>query len=762
MVRLVRGGGVPGAVRLVLMVVGVAVGVAGAVLVAALPVVLDARESIVAARLPTPADHDGEARFRLSESTQVWDGQRLGRVLLAGVGPDAPRPPGVARLPGPGEAVVSPALARRLPGDPALASVVPGRVVATIGPAGLLGPDELFAYVGVWPDEVDGLHSGIAWGSRDRFLLQPQQEGLTQGLALLVLPPVVIYLVVCSRLAAATRARRYAALRLLGLRRRQVLRLAAGEAALAGGVGAVLGIGLYVLAHPRLADSGVLGFRWYPHVAPLTPVRAGVVVALVVGLAALLGAVGLRRALTRPVAARSDVVEPRPRPLLVAPLAAGLGLIAFPLLVTPPEVDPTARLAMGDGMGWLVLGGVLLAVVGLLGGLRPLLVTAGGVLRHDWLPFVVRLAGRRMACAPTGTLRLLAGVALLVLVAGVGEGALRDLALRAGPTVVNYEVQVTGSPDEDPSVRQRIFALSAASRWTTQRSVTVAPAPGAPAPRTAADRIAQVGVNLVTARCADLRYVSGAVLADCVDGRVYRLLRPDMLRSDLDIPPGTPVPFRRADGTVEPIATPAEALVVPPDSLLADASGAALVHTAAEPRQGWNSDMLLTFLVPGDPEALAAFKAGVARISPSLPLYIPAENIELLETYRNQRGVLRAGVFVGFLLAVLATAIAAVDRAFERRREVVSLRVLGLRAAAVRRVQLLQLLVPLVLVLATGAVVGHLAGNAVLRLNDVHRPWHYGTFAVMAPLAVVAALVVLAAGSVLVGRRLRTEDLRRE
>src|SRR5437667_326150 len=69
-------------------------------------------------------------------------------------------PPGLTRLPDPGQVTASPALARLLtavPGDE-LAARLPGRVTATIGSAGLASPDELVAFVGATPAQVQ------AWG----------------------------------------------------------------------------------------------------------------------------------------------------------------------------------------------------------------------------------------------------------------------------------------------------------------------------------------------------------------------------------------------------------------------------------------------------------------------------------------------------------------------------------------------------------------------------------------------------------------------
>jgi hypothetical protein len=760
--RLVRGGGVAGVIRLALMLIGVAVGVAATMLVAALPVVLDARKATAEARTPRAAATELAVRFHFAESVQVWDGRRLGRVLVADVGPSTPLPPGVDRLPGPGEAVVSPALAARLGSDTNLRDLIPGRLIGTIGPPGLLGPDELFAYVGVTEADAGGLTGASGWGSRDDLLLQRQHEGLPQGLALLILPPVVVYLVVCSRLAAATRARRYASLRLLGLRRGATLRLAAGEAAVAGGLGAILGLVAFDLVHPLLADSGVLGFRWYPTVAEPTPAVSVVIVAAVALASAFFGMVGLRRSLSRPVHNRVDVAEPRSRAWLLAPLTLGLGMLTYPLLVVPPRpTGADVRFAMGDGLAWVVIVGTALACGGLLLGLRPLIVGLGALLDREWVPRALRLGARRMRSEPASTLRLLSGVALLLMVAGVGAGLMRDLALRAGPTVTNYDVSLAIAPDQDPTVLQRSFQTAAEYRWTTQGSVVVPPPAGAVAD-TPAERIEFFGLDLLTVDCRSLRAIVGADLPECVDGRLYRMGTPAILGSEFDVPPGTQVRFATANGGERYITVPAETVTIPERAFFTTPDRPILLFTGVEPMLGWTAQTRIGYLVSGRDGELARFKAAIARIDPSLHLQVSGENLELLEIYYHQRGVLTTGVFVGFLLGTLAFAIASVDRVIEQRRNIAVLRVLGMRTRTIRAVEVAQLGLPLAAVLLIGGLLGHLGGNAALRLNDVHRPWFYGTLAAMAPLVAVAVLVVLFAGAVVAGQRLRAEDLRRE
>jgi hypothetical protein len=215
-------------------------------------------------------------------------------------------------MPGPSEVIASSALIRRLAREPALAALVPGTVVGEVGASGLVGPDELFAYIGVHGDQIADPHEAAAFGSRDVLALERQQAGLTQSLALLVLPPVVVYLIVCGRLAAATRIRRYAALRLLGMRRGVTTRVAFAESAVAGIAGGALGLALFAVAHPVLASSGGLGFSWFAPAAGLGAVAVVAVLLVVCVAAGLVGAAAsgaASPARCRPAGTR----PPRPR-----------------------------------------------------------------------------------------------------------------------------------------------------------------------------------------------------------------------------------------------------------------------------------------------------------------------------------------------------------------------------------------------------------------------------------------------------------------
>lgn len=759
--RLVRGGGVAGAVRLALVVVGIALGVTVGTLVAVLPGILQGRADVMNARSPSSPGPSAVAQYRFSTSTDIWDGTPLGRTFLADVKGTMPRPPGVQAIPGPGEVVVSPALSRLLVNDPAVAALVPGRVTGLIGPQGLVSPEELFAYIRVDGDQLSDASSGAGFGSKDTLALETQQAGLTESLMLLLLPPVIVYLVVCGRLAATARLRRYAALRLVGLRRRQILSVAFVESAAAGMVGAGLGVLIFRLVHPVLAGSGLLGFSWYPSSADLTTGAVVGLMATVTMISGLVGAVGLRRSLDRPLFARVDGSEPGGRVWQLLPLAAGFGATAYLLTALRRPAGPDVRISMGDST-WLAVTAVVVLVGGVMIGLRPIIHGVALLMRRPRAPLVARLAGARLAAQPAATIRLLAGLALLVVVSGVGSGVFRDLELRSTPAGSSVNAELEGSSVPEPAAMQKIYDLPSRYRWTVQNSV-VSDAPGDTATGSVSVQARVAGYSLITMTCASLRQLYASSSGSCRDGGWYRLASEGIAGTDFEVPAGAEFEYRTADGgRLERVSVPKERIVVPDDSLFPVKAYGGLLYAHDGPAWQWGSDSSANFLVDPSPQVLGDFKLGVAAISPAARLRVWDENLDLMELARNQRGVVRFGVAMGFLVGLLAFGVSALDNAVACRRDVAVLMVVGMRRRLIRRTQMLQLTVALVVVLLLATATGLLAGNVALRINDVNRPWFTAGLSQMLLLTGVSMLVGAVSGGVVVVRRLRSDDLKRE
>ena len=150
-VRMSVSGGRSGWARLALIATGLGVGVAMLLLVASLPTVLDMRATRDAARGPGTevVEHGDDTLLVKRISSDVGDDFVVG-YLLQPEGANAPLPPGVDRPLAPGEALLSPALLRVVesPEGDLLEGRWGDRVVGTIGPEGLVGPQEMRVYLG--------------------------------------------------------------------------------------------------------------------------------------------------------------------------------------------------------------------------------------------------------------------------------------------------------------------------------------------------------------------------------------------------------------------------------------------------------------------------------------------------------------------------------------------------------------------------------------------------------------------------------------
>ena len=212
-------------------------------------------------------------------SGDTFDGQDINRFDVAATGASSPVPPGITHDPGPGRYYASPALAALLRSTPAnqLAGRYPGRLAGVIGDAALSSPDSLVIIIGHTPAQLAGTPgsapvTSIATTVPGRFDARVNPKGLSYmppsaGLesisidlilsvvALAMLAPVLIFIATATRLSAARREQRFAAMRLAGATRRQVSLLAATESTAAAVLGVAAGFGIFFGCAPRSRAS---------------------------------------------------------------------------------------------------------------------------------------------------------------------------------------------------------------------------------------------------------------------------------------------------------------------------------------------------------------------------------------------------------------------------------------------------------------------------------------------------------------------------
>ena len=342
-------------------------------------------------------------------SVDYFEGRTIERLDVAALSPGAPVPPGISRLPGPGQYEVSPALAallRTVPADE-LGDRFPGSLAGTIGDAALSGPDELAVYVGYQPAAlaaVPGTQLVRALGTaRGPEVFTPFFRYAFGVGVLAVLFPVLILIGTATRLAAARREERFAALRLVGATPRDVGVIASVDSVVSALAGVILGIGMFLAARPLLAGAELTDTRYFP--AEVTPTAWGYLAMLVAvpAASAVASLLALRRVRVSPLGVSRRTAPPPPSAWRLLTLGIGLVLFVIGVLAT------TRRTIGGPAYPGLLIVMIGLVVAG------PWLTAA--VAR--WCARVLNgasplLATRRLEDNPKAAFRAVRGLVLAV------------------------------------------------------------------------------------------------------------------------------------------------------------------------------------------------------------------------------------------------------------------------------------------------------------------------------------------------------------
>ncbi|TDC27794.1 ABC transporter permease [Micromonospora sp. 15K316] len=369
-------------------------------------------------------------------------GDSIGRVDVAASGPDAPVPPGMPRLPAPGEYYVSPALDELLRATPAaeLADRFPGHRIGTIGPAALPSPDSLLIVIGRTPAELEQLggrqvdqimatapsdcpHGCYLGYNRDAMTL------VLSVVAAALLFPVLIFIGTATRLAAARREQRFAAMRLVGATPRQISVISAVESTVAAAVGTVVGFALFLALRPAVAAIPFTGDRFFAADLSLTPVDV-LLVALGIPLGAVVASwLALRRVQISPLGVSRRVTPKPPRAWRLIPLVVGLAELAYFIGRRPGSTN---------GQLAAYLSGFLLILVGLVLAGPWLTMMGARVLAGRASRPAALIAGRRLADNPQAGFRSVSGLIVALFVTSVTTGAITTfVANRAAPSTTS-------------------------------------------------------------------------------------------------------------------------------------------------------------------------------------------------------------------------------------------------------------------------------------------------------------------------------------
>ena len=485
--RLVVSGGREAITRLVILAVAVGLGVGLLLTVVAATnaaVTWNNRHAWFltgTASVPAGPGGAGIAPLWWHPGGDIFDGQQINRFDVAATGASSPVPPGIPADPGPGQYYASPALAALLRGTPAdqLAGRYPGRLAGTIGDAALPSPDSLVIIVGRTPAQlaqtpntvqvtsipaqVPGAYGrlnpkGLDYTPPNRPGVKSTIDLILSVVALAILAPVLIFIATATRLSAARREERFAAIRLAGATRRQVSMIAATESTVAGILGVAAGFGIFFLLRIPVAGIPFVGQPFFPGELTLSLVDVLAVAIGVPVFAAVAARLALRRVNISPLGVARRATPKPPRVWRTIPLLAGLAELGFWTVHGHPASIPGQIQALDSSFA-LILIGLFTA------GPWLTMAAARGMARWTSHPGTL-IAARRLADNPGAAFRAVSGLVLALFITTVAVVAI---------TTQNVKNLTRWGTVAESNVLTAQLQSGSASQAGTGRAASIAP-----------------------------------------------------------------------------------------------------------------------------------------------------------------------------------------------------------------------------------------------------------------------------------------------
>ena len=449
----------------------------------------------------------------------LFDGQTIDRFDVAATGASSPVPPGLPRDPAPGQYYASPALIALMRATPAnqLADRYPGHLAGVIGDAALPSPKSLVIVVGRTPAQLARTRNSVqvtsvagampVGAAGPGFQTQcfgsgcpplPNPKGLDYFpsdpgggansinlilavVALAILAPVLIFIGTATRLSAARREERFAAMRLAGATRGQVSLIAAIESTAAAVLGTAIGFGLFFLLRIPVAGIPFIGQPFFPSELTLSLPDILLVATGVPLFAALAARMALRRVNISPLGVARRARRKPPGAWRVIPLLAGLAELGFWTIHGHPASESGQIQAFASSF-FIILVGLFIA--------GPWLTMAAAVAMARWTSRpATLLAARRIGDDPRAAFRAVSGLVLALFIT--------TTAVVAITTQDAKDTTQSGTVAQSNLVTDQIAAPSPPGSRVTD------PGPAAPAANLAARLEAIHGIHGVVVLRAD-------------------------------------------------------------------------------------------------------------------------------------------------------------------------------------------------------------------------------------------------------------------
>lgn len=731
-IRFAVTGGRRGWTRTILTAVGVGLGVSLLLVAASVPNLIQNRDNREFARSIVDIQGDGEVKrsersFLWAETGTLYRGESITGTEFRSEGSAAAAPPGLAKLPAPGEMAVSPALAELLaaPEGTLLKDRLPYRITATIGDDGLIGPAELRYYAG-----SSTLVEDTADGRSDRYGGSlGEGEPLSAVLLLMIviacvalLLPVAVFIATAVRFGGEQRDRRLAALRLVGSDQATTRRIAAGESLCGALLGLAAGAGFFALIRQFVGSVTIWDVNAFPGDIVPSPALTALITVAVPASAIGVTLFALRGVSIEPLGVVRNTA-PRRRRLwwrLLLPLA-GLALL----------LPQSGRVGLTDTeiATYQIAGGALLVLIGVTALLPWLVEAVVGRLRGGPVPW--QLAVRRLQLSSGTAARAVSGIvvaaagaiALQMLFASVQSDFMKPTGMDSARAQLS-----TRAGAKDGSVARDMIDKYSATKGVTGVIGIIEASVQRPGPQRAGEDFPP-STALTVADCPSLREL--AKLPSCKDGDVFIArthggegppddyltktaragaqvdLHPEMFSDEKQPKPvlwRIPAAAKTVESRPDPLGRTAFGIMATPSTID--------VSKLMEP-----TARAMIQLDPKVPDAAEYARNTAAAIDPVTHVFT-LQNFERDSQFSSVRTGLFVGATATMLLIAASMLVSTLEQLRDRKRLLSVLVAYGTRRATLSWSVLWQTAVPIALGLALAVTGGIGLGLVLLRLVD--------------------------------------------
>lgn len=279
-------------------------------------------------------------------NTSMWRDKNISQIILHATGENSPELPGL-KTPGPGEYYLSPGLEKIARENPEykIGERYGTKYLGTIPARYVQSPDSLEVISGATAEQLAAWQQSANSDTATKPVDIYTTESLEQKAQIAIDPssliifgmggtillfPIVMFVAVATQLGSTQREQRYAALRLIGATKNQINRILLFESFIATAVGIVLGSLAFLLVRGQLTHFkfGELGF--WPEDLNVTWLQYIVLVALTLGLSLFASWRAMRKVRTSPLGvARRETLDKKPRFWRILPLMIGVGVFVW-------------------------------------------------------------------------------------------------------------------------------------------------------------------------------------------------------------------------------------------------------------------------------------------------------------------------------------------------------------------------------------------------------------------------------------------------